>query len=888
MMFGGKFILGAPIEMGILDLGNIGPETYNHTGAIGFAFWEENWPQLLTPRDPALSVLDFLRCGSVFYPIPMVPVPIPKAFQLWPLPPFFPLGQVNKFSFFYSDRGGCFFMNGAPTQFADGGPKSIMLLPTPSIKFVAPSWLFILSDIKVNGKSIKPCLIPPLCRAVVRTGQFSITGPMFPMLALLEEVAAPSTCENIENLPDITFVIMGQPFTMTKDDYVIFGQNYDEVACMTAFTPEAQLIPGFELWVFGDAFVRAFYSTFTDLPMRKLAVSKTDHRYYEKNGCEGGAGEGPLTRWKPTSKANPDAGADKQIQDQKDDKKTQAMAAKRRENWEADLKGAQATADDNAKNEALGAPFGMCGPATGSQRFRMQDGKCEPIPEDHDAHDEEEDDEFRRAGRAVNNVGAGGTGVRVSDVAPTRGGVIQSATQKFGLDELLLEVDATTSSSLRSMHASLEAELGPEIAASVIRDHTNFRRSAEADRNARGTNARHEITRTLAHDDAMTAFMEVQARNLSYEKYAHTHAHTVPRAQPAVYNSKHWNGHKMHIDEYREHRHSEDPWVAYVAAGAITVLPELSAAVDYNDKEHEASYLRNMSIVLAHMARAMNVTDLHTSRYWRGESEEWQHNQYLRMLDNYRKEIKAARKQAQEHYSTTTTILSLLRQSIADMTKSLDDRDKMLDIALARMGLMESSGGPLVLDEEDDQMAEMLKESSNFPYFDREDIPNFAQSYSDSLADFSIPPDLASSSNMHDGHDRAGLEDAEEEIEGKAVLARGPGGTWQLKEASKTGHKKTSNHDFESHAHAMLDTLSDAIDKHRELMNDHLRIAQEHMQSLSEPPSASTKTATAADLSKNALQESALLLEQHAALTKQIVAKLRSAYRRAKTTPPQT
>jgi len=52
-----------------------------------------------------------------------------------------------------------------------------------------PSWEFLVNGIIVNGRMIKPCLIPPLCRGVVRTGQFSVTGPMMPMLTLLEEIA---------------------------------------------------------------------------------------------------------------------------------------------------------------------------------------------------------------------------------------------------------------------------------------------------------------------------------------------------------------------------------------------------------------------------------------------------------------------------------------------------------------------------------------------------------------------------------------------------------------------------------------------------------------------------------------------------------------------------
>ena len=50
-----------------------------------------------------------------------------------------------------------------------------------------------------------------------------------PMLSLLEEAVAPSTCEGIHLLPDVTFTIMGKDFTLTKDDYVMLGQNFDEI-----------------------------------------------------------------------------------------------------------------------------------------------------------------------------------------------------------------------------------------------------------------------------------------------------------------------------------------------------------------------------------------------------------------------------------------------------------------------------------------------------------------------------------------------------------------------------------------------------------------------------------------------------------------------------------
>lgn len=120
------------------------------------------------------------------------------------------------------DRGGCLFVEGVMpvASLTRSGAKPVMLMPMPGIKMVRrdqlvlcacrlprpalmpcctalcrcvvqlmPSWEFLVNGIIVNGRMIKPCLIPPLCRGVVRTGQFSVTGPMMPMLTLLEEIA---------------------------------------------------------------------------------------------------------------------------------------------------------------------------------------------------------------------------------------------------------------------------------------------------------------------------------------------------------------------------------------------------------------------------------------------------------------------------------------------------------------------------------------------------------------------------------------------------------------------------------------------------------------------------------------------------------------------------
>lgn len=130
---------------------------------------------------------------------------------------------------FFADNGGCFFIDKAPSQYAKGAMMEVVPLPMPGVKFLLPSWTLMLTDIQVNGKSIRPCFIPALCRAVIRTGDFFISGPVWPALALLEETAVALTCDGLEDLPDVTFVLSGTPVTLTKEDYTVLGWSYDQV-----------------------------------------------------------------------------------------------------------------------------------------------------------------------------------------------------------------------------------------------------------------------------------------------------------------------------------------------------------------------------------------------------------------------------------------------------------------------------------------------------------------------------------------------------------------------------------------------------------------------------------------------------------------------------------
>ena len=370
VVLGSSAIVGAPIAMGILDMGILGSDSFNHTGAIGLGFWEENMPDWLTQKDPALSVGQFMMTGNIFFPIPSVIPPIMKPFELWGIPFFFPSGMLTDWAFFFADRGGCFYSNGHPTKHGEGSISWIQVIPV-AVKLVSPSWLFVMSDAKVDGLSVNPCEFGA-CKATIHTGVFAITGPLAPMMKIVEQCSAPKTCEEIEILPDVSWTLSGSELTMTRHHYVIHSEAYGELECLTAFTPEVQFIPAFAMWIFGDAFIHAFYAMFEAMPMKRVGLQVADYRSYEKNGCPG-KGEGPFQKHKKLEdeEARHEAERKKAIHNKRKEATDLQMGRKRYENWMDDLKGMKRNVEARKRDEALGPPFGSCGSG-----FRFKNGDC--------------------------------------------------------------------------------------------------------------------------------------------------------------------------------------------------------------------------------------------------------------------------------------------------------------------------------------------------------------------------------------------------------------------------------------------------------------------------------------------------------------------------------
>ena len=655
----GSHVIGCPIAMGILDLGQIvGPDGFNHTGSIGLGFWEDNLPNWIMFMDPALSLITFLKCGNIFYPIPGVPVPVPKSFQLWGLPWFFPGGLIFKFSFFFGDLGGCFFLKGSVNYMSNSPTKWVFAIPI-AIKLLAPSWLFILSDVRVRGQSIHPCMLG-ICKATIHTGQFSIAGPLEPMLLLLEEVAVAKTCEGVETLPDITWVIMGSHYTMNRAQYVVESEAYGEKECLTAFTPEFQMIPGFDIYTFGDVWIHAFYTIFEVVPLKRVGFAVSDQRYYEKNGCVSGNGQGPATDAKSMEQGVSD------WQDgQKDDELQRRLDAyekdigwKRYQNWMADLAGMADNSENDKLCTELGAPYCKC-----SSGFRFKEGSC--IKAHHSS--ELERLKLSQVGPAQD----GSTG-RLDDfdavdqetVPPSFGDAafgVFSARQRFDGDG----TSAATRFWAGSGGSGFSDSSSPQ---GLLQGSTIFIEEENVEAHVSPS-----TTRLLPAGSPPDLEFEQRKRLARKERGAAEKLalkdRIVRHVEPGITEQMRFaelGASRANTATHDSRTHSSAGTTSGAAAG-VQLTTEL---VTSRTQLHEL--YRNASMVLSSWAPHLNVSEEQLKGWWRGESEEFIRYQRAKAQHDYDTNIQKARLLA--HSFKVKSILNkrLLRKVAAQMTATED------------------------------------------------------------------------------------------------------------------------------------------------------------------------------------------------------------------------
>ncbi|XP_049616440.1 nothepsin [Syngnathus scovelli] len=128
-------------------------------------------------------------------------------------------------------------------------------------------WQILMDGVSVQGLK---SLCPRGCEAIVDTGTSLIAGPTNQILTLQQLIGATPTsigeffidCTRLSSLPHVTFVLGGNEFTLTAEDYVRKEMLDDRELCLSGFQAIDIVSPQGPLWILGDVFLTKFYSIF--------------------------------------------------------------------------------------------------------------------------------------------------------------------------------------------------------------------------------------------------------------------------------------------------------------------------------------------------------------------------------------------------------------------------------------------------------------------------------------------------------------------------------------------------------------------------------------------------------------------------------------------------
>ncbi|XP_063212862.1 pepsin B-like [Chroicocephalus ridibundus] len=104
------------------------------------------------------------------------------------------------------------------------------------------------------------------CQAIVDTGTFLLTMPQEYIDSFLQAVGAQLTsygyavdCNEIHNMPTITFVIKGVQLPLYPSAYVLNDNGYCTLGIEATYLPSQN---GQPLWILGDVFLKEYYTVF--------------------------------------------------------------------------------------------------------------------------------------------------------------------------------------------------------------------------------------------------------------------------------------------------------------------------------------------------------------------------------------------------------------------------------------------------------------------------------------------------------------------------------------------------------------------------------------------------------------------------------------------------
>lgn len=175
-------------------------------------------------------------------------------------------GQLEKPVF------GFYLGNNAPGELVFGGvdPKHVsgdfVYVPLTSESY----WEVALQGVKLGDSSVSSCK-----KAIVDSGTSLLAGPTSEITALANKLGAKSlmgkewTVDCKASIPDLTFQLGGQSFSLSKSDLTLASQGS---TCILGLMGVDVPAPRGPLWILGDVFMRKYYVEF-DWGQKQLGVA---------------------------------------------------------------------------------------------------------------------------------------------------------------------------------------------------------------------------------------------------------------------------------------------------------------------------------------------------------------------------------------------------------------------------------------------------------------------------------------------------------------------------------------------------------------------------------------------------------------------------------------
>jgi len=172
------------------------------------------------------------------------------------------------FSFWLSrdpeaEIGGEMFLGGSDPAFYEGEMTYVDVDTYPGY------WKITMDAIVLDGDTMG---CDGGCKAIVDTGSSLLVGPTDETRAINKKIGGveliPGTgqffmdCNSIDSLPDINFMLNGQPFALTGRDYVLEITQQGQTQCISGFMG-MDFPPQMDVdWILGDVFIGKFYTEF--------------------------------------------------------------------------------------------------------------------------------------------------------------------------------------------------------------------------------------------------------------------------------------------------------------------------------------------------------------------------------------------------------------------------------------------------------------------------------------------------------------------------------------------------------------------------------------------------------------------------------------------------